>query len=172
MHRQKLSLYSHWDWLLFCTKWKVRIRDRRRKWSLESKVEHSGSPALESGGSELFEQITRTKVKDMNLCTYSSYFHDENFSSSCVCNWLVFISLFKYFSAEITSIDKACVQYVLLEKCEEKVWIRNRRGKKQDPVISELSCSYSVTQFSALFRREKKRKNRLGIDAASVWRES
>lgn len=44
-------------------------RDRGRKWSLESKVEHSRSPALESGGSELFEQITRMKVKDMNICT-------------------------------------------------------------------------------------------------------
>lgn len=55
------------------------------------------------------------------------------------------ISLFKYFSTEITSIDKACVWYVLLEKYEEKIWIRNRRGKKQGPVISELSCRYSVT---------------------------
>lgn len=165
MHKQESSLYSHWDWLLCVTMWRIRIRERRRKWNLESKVEHSGSPPLESGGSVLSEQRWKT-------WTYSSYFHDENFSSSHVCNRLVFDSLFKYFSAKITSIDKACLQYALPEKCQEKVWIRNRRGKKQGPAISELSCRCSVTQFSALLRRKRKRKNRLSIDTASVWRES
>lgn len=48
---------------------------------------------------------------------------------------------------------------------------RNRKGKKQGPVLSELSWRYSVTQFSALSKRVQKRKNRLGIDAASVWKE-
>lgn len=113
---------SHWDSLLCCTVWRIRIRDRRRKWNVGSKVEHSGNLAAESGECVLFEQTTRTKAKYMNVCIYSSYFHDENLSLSCVCN-SHFYFLFKIFFCW----DYQYCQGLFAICVARKVWSMNQK---------------------------------------------